>query len=720
MPKKGARTGLPEEKVVRTVCKDCHVACGVLAHVKDGKLIKVEGDPDHPLNQGIMCPKGLSIKQLVYHPDRIIYPMKRVGERGEGKFERISWDEALDTITTKLKGYIEEYGSNSILCSVGGKPSKTMRAWYGVANSLGSPNVGWTDNPYCFGPFTIAERYTYGNFISWEMGSDVKNTNCIIVWAGHPAYSHPTWGRMFMQARARGAKVVVVDPRFTPMASKADLWLQIRPGADGALAMAMLNVIINEELYDKEFVDKWCIGFEELKERVQEYSPEKMAEITWLNKDDIIKAARWYGTIKPACLYQRAGLEMLSNSTQTIRAVACLRALTGNIDVKGGNVFDTFPPGFIGHVYLWFPENRMPWEVEELRIGADRYPLLSGPRAPLGTPHTPSVIDAILTDKPYPVKAWFISNDILLCVPDSRRNIEALKRVDFLVVTEFFKTTTAYYADILLPAATWIETDDIESCYTNLIACRQAAIEPVGECKDEMWMMFEILNRMGITYNAFPVKTMEETYEIRLKGIDTKWEDFKKQHIIEIPMRYKKYEETGFLTPTGKVELYSETFKKHGYDPLPNYVESPYSPVSNPELVKKYPFTLITCGVKINYMHSMGRNIPWLREMSPDPNMEIHPDTASELGIKDGDWVWMEMPYGLSGRVKSKAKLTRGIHPKVVQCLSHWWYPEKPGPDHGQSEVNINMITPNKPVDPIAGTPPLTGLVCKIYKAEEE
>jgi anaerobic selenocysteine-containing dehydrogenase len=707
-----------EERVIRTVCKDCHVACGVLVHVRDGKITFVEGDPEHPLNQGVMCPKGLSIKQQVYHPNRIVHPMKRVGERGEGKWQRISWDEALDTITSKLKETIEKYGPNAIYASVGGKPSKNMRAWYGVVNSLGSPNVGWTDAPFCFGPFPISAVYTYGGFISWEMGADVKNTDCVMVWGGHPAYSHPTWGRLFMQARERGARTIVVDPRYSPLASKADLWLQLRPGTDAALALGMINVIINEELYDNEFVGRWCIGFDEIKEHVQEYSPDRVAEITWLAKEDIIKAARWISTIKPACIYGRAALEMLGNAVQSLRAIAIIRALIGCIDVKGGNVFDCFPPDFIGHVYLWLPENRMSPEVEEQRIGATQYPLLSGPNAPLGSPHTNTVIDTILTDKPYPIKVWFISNDVAICVPDTRKVIKALKKVDFLVVTEFFKTVTAEYADILLPAATWIETDDIESCYTNLIVCRQRAIEPVGECWDEMKLMFEILKRMGAKYNAFPdCTTMEETYDIRLKGLGMTFEDLKQKHIIEIPMEYKKYERTGFHTPSGKVELFSQTLKDFGYDPLPYYVEPVPSYISTPEIAEEYPLMLITCGLKVGYMHSMGRNIPWLRELVPEPEMEIHPDAAKELGIEEADLVWIEVANGPGGRVRSKAKLTRGVHPKMVQYMAHWWLPEKPGPDYGQSEVNINMILPNDPVDPIAGTPPLTGLLCKIYKA---
>ncbi len=243
----------------------------------------------------------------------------------------------------------------------------------------------------------------------------------------------------------------------------------------------------------------------------------------------------------------------------------------------------------------------------------------------------------------------------------------------------------------------------------------------MGESWDEMKIMFEIIKRMGVKYNAFPdCNTMEETYDVRLKGLGMTFEDFKKKHIIEIPMEYKKYEKSGFRTPTGKVELYSQTFKDLGYDPLPHYVEPHQSHLSTPALAEEYPYMLITNGLKIGYMHSMGRNIPWLRELVPDPEVEIHPATAKELGIEDGDWVWAEAARGPSGRVKGIAKLTRGVHPKMIQYMAHWWLPEKAGLEYGQSDVNINMILSNDPIDPISGTPPLTGLLCKVYKAERD
>ncbi len=720
---------MSEEKVVRTACADCHVGCGVLAHVKDGRIVKLEGNPDHPTNRGMMCPKGLAAKQHVYHPDRLTYPMKRAGQREEGKWQRISWDEALDTIAAKFMEIKEQYGPYAIACQHGGKPSKVMRADYALMHSIGSPNLGNSDAPFCYGPMPIAEGFTYGGMISQEYGSDCENSNLAIVWGGTPASTHLPWARLLSLAvENRGTKVIVVDPRFTVNASKADLWLQPRPGTDAALALGMLNIIINEELYDKEFVNKWCIGFEELRQRVQEYPLEKVAEITWVAKDDIIKAARLYATIKPATLYQRASIEMQMNSVQTLRALAILRAVTGNIDIEGGNVFCCFPEGYVHqHAMLGkdskvYSEGRLSDEIEEKRLGAKEYPLLSGPRAPFAAPvYPPALIKAILTDKPYPIKALWVSNNLLLCLPNSREVYRALKKVPFLVVREFFMTPTAEMADIVLPVAHWLEMDEIFSQTTNIITARQKIIEPVGECWDEMKVSFELLKRMGLKYFATPAQNAEEELDYLVKGMGMTFEEFKRKHVIVAPMEYKKYEKSGFKTPSGKVELSSSVFKEFGYDPLPYYSEPLESPVSTPELAKEYPFILIAGRRRIAYMHSMGRGIPWLRELVPDPQIEIHPQSASELGIKDGDWVWIELsPPNEKGRIKNRAKLTRGIQPQVAQCDAHWWFPEKPGPDHGHWEVNVNaLINGSGRGDPIAGTILLTGLLCKIYKDEE-
>jgi anaerobic selenocysteine-containing dehydrogenase len=704
-------------KIVRTVCQECHVGCGVLVSVRDGQAVKIEGDPEHPLNQGMMCPKGLSEIQLVYHPDRLKYPMKRAGDRGEGKWQRISWDEALDTTAARLTAIRNKYGPLAIAGSGGGKPTKPLRSLFLFINALGSPNVGWTDSHYCFGPFIIAEVFTYGGIISQEHQSDCRNSNCIVVWGANPVNSHPTWARMLIQAKARGAKLITVDPRFTLPASKADVWLQLRPGTDAALALGMLNVIINEELYDREFVNRWCLGFEELRERVQEYPPDEVAAITSLSRDDIIKAAMLYATTKPATIYSRAALEMQANATQTLRAISILRAVTGNIDVKGGNIFNCPVPGLLAYNYpLGSKDHRPPDELEARRLGAAEFPLLSGPRSPFVSTHSPTLIKALLTDKPYPIKAWFIINNVLLCLPNSRQVYEALKRPDLVVVSELFMTPTAQMADIVLPAATWLETDEVVSCYRNLAVCRQKAIEPVGECRDELGVYLEILKRMGEKFTFAPVETTEQELDYRLSKTGLTFQDLKAKHIVTSEMEYKKYLKTGFRTPSGKVELYSSVFKEFGYDPLPAHVEPPESLIATPELAKEYPLVLIAGRRVIGYMHSMGRQIPWLRDLVPDPLVEMHPATAEKLGIKEGDWVWIELPNS-KGRIKNRAKLTKGIQPTVVQCDAHWWFPEKPASDYGHWEVNINaLIDGSGRGDTIAGTEPLVGLLCKVYK----
>ena len=713
-----------EEKIVKSHCRGCGPQCGVLVYVKQGKIVKIEGDPENPLkSEGMVCPRATSYKEIVHHPDRLKYPLKKVGKREKGKWQRISWDEALDIMANKFAEIRQKYGPESIAVTVGGSTRRNVTATRILADSLGTPNWGYTDAMYCVGPDVVASIVTYGSRISGELNSDVENSKCAIVWGGNPSQTYVPWLKRAMKAKAGGAKLIVIDPRFTGAVSKADIWLQVRPGTDGALALGMLNVIINEELYDKEFVEKWCVGFEELKERVQEYPPERVAEITWIPAEDIEKAARTYATTKPATIYAQVANEQSFNSTQTCRAVACLRAITGNLDVKGGNVFNCVGSGFSVFGGMWFCAKkwRLPEELEEKRLGAKEFPLLCGPPSPIGVIHWPTLCKAVLTEKPYPIRAMFVANNLLLAMPNSREVYKALNKLDFLVVEELFMTPTAELADIVLPSATWLEMDEIVDRSLNTLCTRRKAIEPVGECWDELKITYELANRMGLKFSIWPELNHYEEYEdYRLRGAGITFADLKQKGYVSTPMEYKKYERDGFKTPSGKVELYSSVFKEFGYDPLPTYVEPFESPISTPELVKEYPFILITGGRNIVYRHSMGRNIPWLRELVPDPVMQIHPETAEELGIREGDWVWIETPRG-EGRIKQKAKLTQGIHPKVVHYMAHWWYPEKPAPDHGLWESNINVVTSSDPpYEVICGGCPTRGLLCKIYKANED
>ncbi len=716
-------TEIEGTRVVRTVCDRCHCECGVLVQVKDGRAVKIEGDPNHPISEGMMCPKGLAALQVVYHPDRLIYPLKRAGKRGEGKWQRISWDEALDMVAAGFRKVLDKYGPESITWSWGDAAGKntghSKQAWL---TAMKAPNVFHSDAHYCFFPVALANRATFGEFVTSEGSPDYRNSKCMMLWGGNPVMSHPTVARDIMLSKRKGAKLIVIDPRLTEIASKADLWLQLRPATDDALALSMLNVIINEELYDKEFVDKWCTGFEPLKERVQSYTPKWAAEITWVPEEAIIKAARMYATIKPAVMHTRMGVCMTTKTIQTVRAISIMAAICGSLDVKGGNIFKRFPRGFKSKHQIRWNELGLPAEIQDRKIGAKEFPLFCSSDTLVGNySHPPSVIHTMITGKPYPIKGLWACNDLLLCLEGVKETREALMNLDFFVGSDFFINPTLELCDVLLPPATYLEREEATDCLCspNIITSRQQVIEPVGECRNEKDVDLEIIRRMGLKPST-PWQNSREYNDYVVKDMGITYEEFKKIAYIAEPIKYKKYEQEGFKTPSGKVELYSSIFEKFGYDPLPAYEENPETPVSAPEVARDYPLILITGGRHVVYFHSSNRQIPWLREIVPQPKLTIHPDTAAKLGIKDGDPVWIEAPRE-PGRVKMVAELSETVDPRVVHAPSHWWFPEKKDPDHGCWDSNINAILSNDPpYDPIVGATPLRGCLCKVYRVQEE
>ena len=708
------------EKVVRSVCQACHCECGVLVHVSHGKVTKIEGDPEHPMNRGFICLKGRAQPQVVHHPDRLKYPMRRAGERGSGKWERISWDEALDEIAGKFTEVKEKYGPESIATIHGTGPRPTLYSTALLALALGTPNVISVDLHICFIPSLVAEHWTLGTSVMMEKGPDYLNSDCIVVVGGNPLVSHPARGVEILEAkRKRQAKLIVVDPRRTELASQADLWLQIRPGTDVALALGMIKTIIEENLYDKDFVAQWCHGFDQLRERVKEYPVEKVAEITWVPAEKIREAARTYATTKPAVMHHRVAIEHNINSTQTCRALAILIALTGNLDVPGGNLIPMSVSGCISHGHLLGEGNlfRPDLGLQEKRIGAREHPLISGPEAVIPFVAAPLAHEALRTGK---IKAMFCGGGNPLNMQNAKSVWEALKNnLELHVVAEFFMTPTAEIADFVLPAATWLERDDTcDLMYTNYISARQEAIGPLYECWHDMKMSIELAKRIPWANRKFlPWNDVGEFNEALVKGTGFTFKELKEKNCVIVPMKYKKYKEKGFDTPTGKIEIYSTAFEKHGYDPLPFYREPPESPVSTPELLKDYPLVLYTGGRHMEFFHSEGRQIPALRERVPDPLVEIHPETAQQANIEDGDWVWIETPQVKGERVRFKAKLTDGIHPRMVHARHAWWFPEKPAPEHGCFESNINVVTTDDPPrEEICASVRTRGTLCRVYK----
>ncbi len=728
----------------------CHGGCGVKLFIKDGKVLKVEGDEDHPYFQGRLCPRALALTQYMYHPDRLRYPLKRSGERGSGQWQRISWEEALDTCEARLREIREKYGAESMVFGQGtGRDSGGPILF--LAYAYGSPN--WTlfglSGIACFTPRLAAMHTVEGDATFPDAAQffprryddpEWKAPEVLVSWAKNVAGSqctdHYFSGHWVIDMMKRGTKLIVIDPLCTWEASRAELWLQLRPGTDGALALGLLNVIINEGLYDREFVDKWVHGFDKLKERVQDYPPDKVEEITWVPAEKIIRAARLYASAKPAAIHFGQPLDSNAEGTSTIHALNCLWAITGNLDVPGGNVITRPPYGVT--IYPYSTQEVIQLYGEEFvanlskkRIGADRYPLVKNFRS---WALSDLVLEQMETGKPYPIKGlWCQTNNFMAnTAQDPRRHYEAVRKLDFNVVVDTFMTPTAQaIADIVLPAGAFPEKDSVFSTGIPLNAIQK--VVTVDECRSDWEINFELARRLNP--EAVPWKNVRELLSHRIKPCGLTFEE-----LCKIPWNlapkghpsgtvpYRRYEKgllrpdgkPGFRTPTGKIELYSTTFESYGLDPLPHHKEPVESPVSTPEIWQKYPLILITGRRSGVFFHSEHRQIPWLREIAPDPTVEIHPDTAKELGIQNGEWVWIE---GVRGRMKRKARLTPIMHPRMVQALHGWWLPEAEGkaPDfYGIWDLNVNQLIPMgcQSSSGFGGAPTKT-MLCKVYKVSE-
>lgn len=698
------------DSVVKSHCRMCHGGCGVLVYVKDGKIAKIAGDPDCPINHGTLCSKGIGASQLVYHPDRLTYPVRRVGSKGSGKWERISWDEALDAIAEKILNYKESFGAESIVMGYGtGRENEAVI--YRFANLLGSPNT-LTAGHFCYGPRIATTIITCGTnpIVDYE-----NNPKCIMVWGNNLVISNPDCykGEPFSTALDAGAKLIAVDPRLTRIAARADIWLPLRPGTDTALALGMCNVIVQEELYDKEFVENYVHGWDAFVRRVNEYPLKKVEEITWVPKEKIQEAARLFATTKPAAIQWGVAIEQQVNCADNNRALLALMGITGNIDVQGGQMLFSSPK--IRNVGQFGAHKMLSREQAEKRLGGDRFRLAGN----FAIINPKCVWDAILEEEPYPVKMlFFISSNPVLTRGNAREVYRALEAVEFMAVADFFMTPTAELADIVLPAATWLEMDYIGDFWKRhgYILPRRKVVQ-IGECRSDHEMLNDLAHRVGQGEHWWD--TFEGGLDHILEPMGITWKDFEKMDYIRGDVNYRKYKEKGFSTPTGKFELYSTLLEKWGYDPLPQFREPPEGPNSSPEIYKKYPYILITGRRQPGFFHTENRQIPWLRELHKDPVVEIHPETAEKEGIREGDWVIIESPRG---KVRQRARLFAGMDPRIVSAEHAWWFPENKDPGHGWDESNINILTSNayEDCDPAMGATHVRTLLCKISPEESK
>jgi anaerobic selenocysteine-containing dehydrogenase len=712
-------TGIKE-----TLCQTCHERCRIKAEVKNGQLVRV---------REAGCEKGLYLGELLYNPKRLLHPLKRVGPRGSGEWAQINWDEALDLMASRFSEIRIRYGPEANCVGLGSHHKETaVTATHLAAKILNTPNI-FDSNQECSKSGAMAGNITLGESVTWETRIDYEHSRCIILWGANVTHTRPVKSKVIFKAKDKGAKVIVIDPRPTPAARKADLWLKIRPQSDGALALGWLHILINEGLYDKGFVAKHCFGFEKLRDRVQPYSPDRVSEITWIPKEEIIESALVYGRTHPSCIHTRVGVDGQSlNSTQACRAINSLIAIKGDLDAPGGNLLRTptsyDPPAYFkGFKNIWWFARR--WlrapELEAKMAGYHEYPLhhLLQKKAFWDySSHNYLLLKAIESGH---VRGLYLSGvNPVVHSADSYKVWKTLRESEFLAAADIFMTPTTELADLVLPAAPWAETDitvnTIQGYGNALVGCPRI-VEPAGECWDDRKIVLELGRRMGEDipwedigqWNDYCLETVGMTFEELLSRLGQE---------IEFPVDFKKYDKPGWKwnTPTGKIELYSTLLEEHGYDPLPGYREDPVSPLSTPDLLKEFPLILIHHRVRY-YEHTEHRNCPSLRKRAPEPEIEINPETAEGLGIGDGDWIWLESYHFPGRRVRGKAKLVKELHFNVVSMVMGWWFPELGDPEHGCFESNVNtIISDGPPFEEFHGHSQMRGILCRAGRDDQK
>ena len=705
-----------KETIVRTSCRGCHGVCQVLVHMDGDKVVKVTGDPESPASRGYICPKGKAAPEILYHPDRLTHPLKRVGKRGENKWKQVSWDEALSEMAEKFAAIRKESGAEFVAMAQGtGRPYTPWNQRF--ANSFGTPNfVSHSQN--CFFPRIIASNLTMGRLpISDLYGFGGQMPSCIMIWGCNITANGAAdgmCGGTLQRAIKQAQKVIVVDPRRIKPAEKADHWLQIRPGTDGALALAMINTIITEELVDRNFIDDYSTGFDGLIEHVRNFTPEWAEPITRVSADEIRAAARTFAVNSPACIQWGNGIDTSLCSLHTARSISILMGITGNIDKPGSNVF-IIPPDKIKPISILVnPEHTgfkfLSKEQKDKKIGIEKFPFCKDS-------HPPTFWESVLTGDPYRVRAmWIVGTNPVLTGTQGLKIEQALKEhMEFTVVSDLFMTPTAQMADLVLPASGWLEQNDIQHFHMVWAALARKKLAQAGEARSDMDITFDLAHRLGLN-EAFPWKDSDEFLNWVLEDTGLSFEEFCEKSILTGEMKYNKYETQGFNTLSGKFEFASSVMGNMGLPSFPVYREPPLSPVSTPELLEQYPLVLMS-GLKVhNYFHTELRQIDSLRRKHPDPLVEIHPETAAGLGIGEGDWVWIESP-AVKTRVTMRARLFDGIAPDVVHAQHAWWFPEEAAPDYGWKKSNVNLLFGDEHFDPECGAEPLKCYLCKVCKA---
>ncbi len=692
----------------------CHGVCQVLVHMQGDRVVKVTGDPESPISRGYLCPKGAASPELLYHPDRLLYPLRRAGKRGDNKWKRVSWEAALDEIATRFSTIKSESGSEYVAMVQGtGRPLIEFTSRF--ANAFGTPNFV-APSHVCYAPRVAASKITLGQLpITDVYGFGGKDPACVVIWGCNitqAASADGMCGGTIERALKKAEKVIVVDPRRIKPAHGATHWLQLRPGTDCALALAMIHVIITEDLIDQEFVGDHTVGYEQLVDHIKPFTPEWAADVTRVTAEEIRAAARTYAVASPACMLWGSAMDACAASYQTARSLLILRAITGNIDCPGGDALWVPPKGVRQKSVFMSPDQEgakfLPPEKRSRAVTLGKFPLEKAV-------HPPTFWESIVTGSPYRVRGiWIAAANPLLSITHPLVTEKALREhLEFTVVSDFFMTPTAALADIVLPAAMWLETDDVVNLHKIWCVLARKKVAQMGEVRDDREVILQLAKRLDL-HEAFPWKNYPAYLEWLLEKTGMTFNEFCDKGILQGDMHYYKYKEKGFDTPSGKFEIYSSISEQMGLAPLPFYREPALSPVSSPNTAKEYPLILTTGARSKVFFVSEGRQIPSLRKMNPDPLAEIHPETARSIGIKEGEWVWIETS---ENRIQMRAKLFDGIAPDVVSAQQAWWFPEEGPPDYGWKRSNVNLLLGDRAgYDPETGSECLRSSLCKIYK----
>ncbi|MEM9174909.1 MAG: molybdopterin-dependent oxidoreductase [Myxococcota bacterium] len=680
----------PDSTETRTgysVCTICDIGCQLRSESRDGKLHRIKAH-DSPALARHICYKGTAAPHIHNHAERLRVPLKRVGARGADQWQEISYAQAMDEIAERLGRVIDEYGPEAFAVSTSGWNTQTTHGLdRRFMNLLGAPN--WTSGvALCAGNTAAVNRLTYG----WFPMGDIGNANCIVL-LGHNPRKH-SWTPIFNsieEARKRGAETIVVDPRVSEQAERATLHLQIKAGTDAALLLGWTKVIIDEGLYDKDFVRDWCIGFDALSERVDEYPLDRVAQITEVDADLIARAARMYANADGAVIPWTPITDQQLDSTSSIRLQAILRSITGNLDVVGGESLGGVHPGYRTESELQLHDVISP-EQRAKQLGYEKHPAYTYKTAEILRPYmkkvwghewvdqvmgchmaNPSEIFRAMADgDPYPVKAFFaLGNNALLSYPNQHQIHRGMLNQDLIVAHEIFMTPTAMLADYVMPGDVFSERNHIADSWgwTNRLALSEAVATPPEEASSTFRFWTDLAHRMDLGEH-FPWETLEDLIDHRLEPSGQTFETFREKQFMDLPVpKYRKYRKTGFATPSGKVELSSSILEDLGFDPLPYHRPAP-------EPNADYPY-MVFSGVREDPFFQTGqRNVGVLRRRCPTPNFFLHPEDAMRDGFVDGDWARLETPHGaVHAKVSVQPSMRRG-HLRVPHG---WWFPETRG-----------------------------------------